>query len=316
MGAVFALFAAWYFWSPKAEGLTYNDRKGRLHFWGLFIGVIEKLAQSLVKLNKILFDTRKSYLVLNKSYLNYIKDYYSVNSIYFHLYQFKFINFLFKFFTLTNNNPNAQLVEVKNSVYNNADIQKASQRLNTKDIQWLVGFTDGDGYFTKYQENTCRRLWRHEYSIKLSIKDIRLLYKIKKILGCGVIRKYNNVAVFHVKKIRHIIYNVFPIFDKYPLLTERRRFQYIQFRHSLINVALEKRKKRAHEELFYIQNLVHSAPYHLYGVSIEDLLKNIDNTFFNNWLVGFTEAVGNFYFVKENISNVNNISQDQIPIRA
>lgn len=39
MGAVFALFAAWYFWSPKAEGLTYNDRKGRLHFWGLFIGV-------------------------------------------------------------------------------------------------------------------------------------------------------------------------------------------------------------------------------------------------------------------------------------
>ena len=39
MGAVFALFAAWFFWSPKAEGLTYNDRKGRLHFWGLFIGV-------------------------------------------------------------------------------------------------------------------------------------------------------------------------------------------------------------------------------------------------------------------------------------
>lgn len=39
MGAVFALLAAWYFWSPKAEGLTYNDRKGKLHFWGLFIGV-------------------------------------------------------------------------------------------------------------------------------------------------------------------------------------------------------------------------------------------------------------------------------------
>jgi len=39
MGAVFALFAAWYFWSPKVEGLTYNDRKGKLHFWGLFIGV-------------------------------------------------------------------------------------------------------------------------------------------------------------------------------------------------------------------------------------------------------------------------------------
>jgi cytochrome c oxidase subunit 1 len=39
MGAVFALFAAWFFWSPKSDGLTYNDRKGKLHFWGLFIGV-------------------------------------------------------------------------------------------------------------------------------------------------------------------------------------------------------------------------------------------------------------------------------------
>jgi len=39
MGAVYALFAAWFFWSPKFEGLTYNDTKGKIHFWGMFIGV-------------------------------------------------------------------------------------------------------------------------------------------------------------------------------------------------------------------------------------------------------------------------------------
>lgn len=39
MGAVFALFAAYYFWSPKFEGLTYDDTKGKIHFWGMFIGV-------------------------------------------------------------------------------------------------------------------------------------------------------------------------------------------------------------------------------------------------------------------------------------
>jgi cytochrome c oxidase subunit 1 len=39
MGAVYALFAAWYFWSPKFDGLTYNDTKGKIHFWGMFIGV-------------------------------------------------------------------------------------------------------------------------------------------------------------------------------------------------------------------------------------------------------------------------------------
>lgn len=39
MGAVFALFAAFYYWTPKIVGLTYSERLGRVHFWTLFIGV-------------------------------------------------------------------------------------------------------------------------------------------------------------------------------------------------------------------------------------------------------------------------------------
>ena len=39
MGAVFALFSAWYFWVPKILGLTYNITLGKVHFWVLFIGV-------------------------------------------------------------------------------------------------------------------------------------------------------------------------------------------------------------------------------------------------------------------------------------
>jgi cytochrome c oxidase subunit 1 len=39
MGAVFALFSAWYFWIPKILGLTYNVMLGKVHFWILFIGV-------------------------------------------------------------------------------------------------------------------------------------------------------------------------------------------------------------------------------------------------------------------------------------
>jgi len=39
MGAVFALFAAWYYWSPKIFGLSYNELAGQIHFWILFIGV-------------------------------------------------------------------------------------------------------------------------------------------------------------------------------------------------------------------------------------------------------------------------------------
>ena len=39
MGAVFALFAGFYFWVPKIVGLTYNEVLGKTHFWVLFLGV-------------------------------------------------------------------------------------------------------------------------------------------------------------------------------------------------------------------------------------------------------------------------------------
>lgn len=39
MGAVFALFAGFYFWAPKIVGKTYNEFWGKVHFWTLFAGV-------------------------------------------------------------------------------------------------------------------------------------------------------------------------------------------------------------------------------------------------------------------------------------
>jgi hypothetical protein len=411
MGAVYALFAAWYFWSPKFDGLTYNDTKGKIHFWGMFIGVKEKLAPSLVSdvpaefrgdiwiwLNEILFDTRKSFLDLKNYILNYIpldirgiliiaslirdaiiyiKDNYSVNLLYlsafFLRYQFKFYNSLFKFFTLTKNYPNAQLVEVKDSVIiytspilkvsvshhlenkfqdggkqdfitskgisgvvnlsnvvdslkisptcetgqaNVTDIHKASQRLNTKDMQWLVGFIDGDGCLTMYKEKKWLNNWRHEFTIGLSIKDIRLLYKIKDILGCGVVRKYNNVAIFKIKNIKHLIYIIIPIFDKYMLLTEKKRAIYLHFRSSLLQKALISKRNITNDDVLFIKQLLSNTPENLYKMSIEDYFKQIDNNFFDNWLVGFTEAEGSFYFIKNNLSDMNNILQPETPLRA
>lgn len=39
MGAVFAMFAGWYFWVPKLLGLSYNINIAKVQFWLLFIGV-------------------------------------------------------------------------------------------------------------------------------------------------------------------------------------------------------------------------------------------------------------------------------------
>lgn len=39
MGAVFGLFAGFYFWAPKIVGKMYNEMWGQIHFWTMFIGV-------------------------------------------------------------------------------------------------------------------------------------------------------------------------------------------------------------------------------------------------------------------------------------
>jgi cytochrome c oxidase subunit 1 len=39
LGAVFSIFAGFYYWFPKMTGYMYNERLGNVHFWLLFIGV-------------------------------------------------------------------------------------------------------------------------------------------------------------------------------------------------------------------------------------------------------------------------------------
>lgn len=39
MGAVFGLFAGFYYWAPKIIGKSANDLLGKIHFWTLFVGV-------------------------------------------------------------------------------------------------------------------------------------------------------------------------------------------------------------------------------------------------------------------------------------
>ena len=39
IGAVFSIFAGWYYWFPKMYGYMYNEALAKLHFWLIFIGV-------------------------------------------------------------------------------------------------------------------------------------------------------------------------------------------------------------------------------------------------------------------------------------
>jgi cytochrome c oxidase subunit 1 len=39
LGAVFTIFAGWYYWFPKITGYNYEEWIGKLHFWVTFVGV-------------------------------------------------------------------------------------------------------------------------------------------------------------------------------------------------------------------------------------------------------------------------------------
>ena len=38
LGAVFSIFAGWYYWFPKMSGYMYNETLGKIHFWLTFVG--------------------------------------------------------------------------------------------------------------------------------------------------------------------------------------------------------------------------------------------------------------------------------------
>lgn len=184
-----------------------------------------------------------------------------------------------------------------------------------KDLYWFVGFTDGDGCLSVYKEKKYPSNWRHEFTIGLEIADIRLLHQIKSFLACGTVRKYNNVAIFRIKKVHHILYILIPIFDKYPLLTEKKRDSYLNFRNTFLSKVLNS-KRASIDDKNYCEYLLKNTPDNLYKLPINDLLSNLRGEheeheeeqpyYFDNWIVGFTEAEGSFYFVKDKAHPPNN----------
>jgi hypothetical protein len=190
---------------------------------------------------------------------------------------------------------------IKPSLTNNITKQTLNQK---KELfyQWLVGFTDGDGTFSIVHQNgkwsLTFKLSQHEY-------NIRLLNFIKSQLGIGNINKevktkMVNYRIRDRKKLNEVI---FPIFNKYPLLTSKY-FNYLKFKEAyriLEDTTLTKTQK---DELMF--NLVKSLPNEGYISPAWKIVNNkLSNTNEANkvmskaWLIGFTEAFGSFYLVNK-----------------
>lgn len=175
------------------------------------------------------------------------------------------------------------------------------QRLNKEDLnnnrelfeQWLVGITDGDGTFSIYNNGN---KWNLTFKIDQSKYNLRLLFYIKTRLGAGKVKQSGNAASFVIRDRKNLDKYIFPIFDKYPLLTSKH-FNYIRFKNSF--TILENTSLTSHDRNTELLK-IHKKPIPLNYISPVWNSDSIDKTVITKaWLAGFVEAEGSFYLVQK-----------------
>lgn len=169
--------------------------------------------------------------------------------------------------------------------------------------QWIVGVTDGSGTFSIVRQNN---KWNLAFKITQSRYNLRLLYYIKKELGVGSVTQYNTKAQFFVRDINKLKNIIFPIFNKYPLLTSKK-FNYDKLKQAyfiLEDNNLTKEEKD--EKLFILKNKIIPKDYisSAWDMALLPLnsVNDIKNVMSKPWLVGFIEAEGSFYLVSKDSS--------------
>jgi hypothetical protein len=163
---------------------------------------------------------------------------------------------------------------------------KALQRLHAGDLifSYLVGFVEGDGFFTITKNG---KYIKWEFGIELNIKDVQLIYKIKTLLGVGSVafrvRPNNSEMVrFRIRDKETLSSLIFPIFDKYPMFTNKL-YDYLRFKELLLS-----------DIILYEELPVYTRP----TIPLNNIESILQRPYFYSWLIGFIEAEGCFSIYK------------------
>jgi hypothetical protein len=163
--------------------------------------------------------------------------------------------------------------------------------------QWLVGITDGEGTFGFYKQSG---KWILVYKIALSRYNLRCLYYIKTNLGIGTITKDGTKAQILIRDRTKLENVIFPIFDKYHLLTSKY-FNFIKLKQAFTIVSdpnldmiekdrlLLELKKKALPDNYRSPVWNHVTLTHSNALNIAS----------KPWLAGFIEGEGSFYLVRK-----------------
>jgi len=219
-------------------------------------------------------------------------------------------------YLILSNHQRLNIEQPKNSIllHNHSKFINRSNILSNKSNfhQWLVGFVDGDGSFTiTYQKSKTGKLkWNLFFKISQSNYNLRVLYYIKKELGYGTVQleTKTNMADFRIRNRDIIKKIIFPIFDKYPLLTSKY-YEYSKLKKAyeiLENTSLSIDIKN--QLLLELKKDIR--PNNYISPGWEKVNYSIKSTYdakfimSKYWLIGFTEAESSFYIVKKSTNRL------------
>ena len=146
---------------------------------------------------------------------------------------------------------------------------------------YLVGLFEGDGFFSITKKG---KYLTYELGIELSIRDVQLIYKIKSLLGVGVVsfRKIKEIEMvsLRIRNKDHLKNFILPLFDKYPMFSNKQS-DYLRFRNALLS------------------GIIYDLPeYTISSKPINSIESIISASYFPAWLVGFIEVEGCFSVYK------------------
>lgn len=180
----------------------------------------------------------------------------------------------------------------------NTSNNKTMPNVQDKDfLQWFVGFSDAEATFMINIKNNTEVHFL--FQITLHIEDIAVLYTIREKLGIGIVSIKGQTCSFRIHSFRVIIEKILPIFDEYPLLTHKQ-LNYRDWRKAILLKKLEIENSRSlsidtFNKIIDLKNGMNNLRSNYEGYILSNDMVN------KNWLVGFVEGDGTFYFSNSSV---------------
>lgn len=105
---------------------------------------------------------------------------------------------------------------------------------------YLAGFTDGEGSFNVSfrPRSDYRTPWKVSLCFNISQRDEVILWKFKRHLGCGTMRRrHDGVWYYEVNNLAALRENVIPFFDHFGFLSAKKQRDFAKFKRLALLLA-------------------------------------------------------------------------------